>query len=126
MLRRRCAGKFGEDSVAPYEFTGNGVEAGNYVLTAKAFDNNGDSAVSDTVRIMVTACTGASSILAEGFANIAGAQVVQLTSNPKFPNNPDVVAQLNKFEYGPNLADHYGARVRGYICAPLTHDPIWK
>jgi uncharacterized protein YjiK len=112
--------KFGEDSTAPYSFTGNEIEPGNYVITAKATDNSGASTVSDTVRVIVTACSGSGSISAEGFSNIPGAQVADLLSSPTYPNNPDVTASLTTFEYGNNLGDNYGARVRGYICAPQT------
>jgi hypothetical protein len=117
--------KFAQDSTAPYQFTGNEVYPADYVLTAKAFDNNGDSAVSDTVRITVSGCSGTGSISAEGFFEIPGSQLISLASSPKFPNNPDVKASLNKFEYGPNIGDNYGARVRGYICAPQTGNYVF-
>jgi len=117
--------KFGEDSVAPYSIDGANVEAGNYSLTAKATDNNGATTVSDTVKITVTACLGSGSILGEGYTNIAGTRLIDLASNANFPNNPSVVAHLNKFEYGPNLADNYGAKLRGYICAPQTGNYIF-
>ncbi len=112
--------KFGEDSTAPYSFTGNEIEPGNYVITAKATDNSGASTVSDTVRVTVTGCSGSGSISAEGFSNIPGAQVANLTASAAYPNNPDVTASLTVFEYGNNLGNNYGARVRGYICAPQT------
>jgi hypothetical protein len=112
--------KFAEDSTGPYQFTGQEIEAGNYVLTAKAYDNEGNSAVSDTVRITVTACTSSGTISAEGFTNISGSGLISLASNPKYPNSPDVVTELGRFEYGPDYADNYGGRLRGYICAPQT------
>ncbi|MDN3656733.1 metallophosphoesterase [Ferruginibacter paludis] len=112
--------KFGEDSTAPYSFTGNEIEPGNYVITAKATDNSGASTVSDTVRVTVTGCSGSGSISAEGFTNIPGSQVADLIASSMYPNNPDVTASLTTFEYGNNLGDNYGARVRGYICAPQT------
>ncbi|MFM9911822.1 MAG: ExeM/NucH family extracellular endonuclease [Chitinophagaceae bacterium] len=117
--------KLGEDSVAPYQFTGNNVPAGNYSVTARAFDNRGDSTVSDTVRIIVADCSGSGSILGEGYTNIPGNQLINLSSSPKYPSFPDVTVQLTKFEYGPNIDDNYGARLRGYICAPLTGDYIF-
>ena len=95
------------------------MEAGNYVLTAKATDNAGATAVSDTVRITVSACTGSGAISAYGFTNITGTQVADLTSNPAYPNNPSITAQLNSFEYS-GVGNNYGGRLRGYICAPLT------
>ena len=117
--------EFFRDSSAPYQYTGINIPAGLYVVTAKAFDNRGDSAVSDTVRVTVTECQGSGSILGEGYTNIPGNRLVDLASSIKYPNNPDVSVQLNKFEYGPNIDDNYGARVRGYICAPVTGDYIF-
>lgn len=114
------ANKIGEDTLAPYEFTGTDVEPGTYRVIAKAYDNVGDSAVSDTVRITVAGCTGSGSISGEGFTDITGSRLINLASSSKYPNYPDVTAQLNQFEYGPNIGDNYGARVRGYICAPTT------
>lgn len=114
--------KFAEDLTAPYEFNGAGVEAGNYILTAKATDNLGAVAVSDTVRITLTACTGEGMISGEGFLNIPGNRVTDLTSHSSYPNNPSVFALLPSFEYGNDLGTSYGARVRGYICAPQTGD----
>ena len=107
------------DSTAPYTLTGTNVEAGTYVLTAKAFDNNGDSAISSAVTLTLTACTGSGAITAEGYLNITGTQVADLIANPSYPNSPSVTVPLNVFEYS-NVGDNYGARLRGYICAPLT------
>jgi hypothetical protein len=114
--------KIGEDTVAPYTYTGVMVEAATYVLTAKATDNNGVSTTSAPVTITVAACSGSGTIIVEGYTNINGAQVADLTTNVAYPNNPAVTATLDKFEYGIDLADNYGARVRGYICAPETGD----
>jgi Bacterial Ig domain/PA14 domain/Secretion system C-terminal sorting domain/HYR domain/Calx-beta domain len=111
---------YGEDLTAPYTFSGTNVEAGIYKVVAKATDNIGATALSDTLTITVTDCTGSGSISAEGYTNIPGSQVSDLTSNPAYPNNPAVVASLSSFEYSGNLADNYGARIRGYICAPET------
>jgi Esterase-like activity of phytase/Bacterial Ig domain/PA14 domain/Secretion system C-terminal sorting domain/Bacterial protein of unknown function (DUF839) len=112
--------KIGEDSTAPYSYNGQSVEAGSYMLTAKATDNNGATAVSNPVSITVTGCTPVGNISAEGYNNIAGSQVADLTSNPAFPGSPTVLASLQIFEYGTDLGSDYGARVRGYICAPQT------
>lgn len=112
--------KLGEDTTAPYIYTGVGVEAGNYVLTAKATDNAGATACSGTVIINVRACTSSGTISAEGYRNTNGKVVSDIMKNPLFPDKPDVLQTLNIFEYGPNLGDQYAARVRGYICAPQT------
>ena len=114
------ATKIGEDGAAPYEFTAAGVEANTYKVTAKAFDNKGAFKVSDTVTVNVTACTGAGYIVGQGYVNIPGQYISNLTANPKYPDSPNVVAQLSSLEYGPNMGDLYGARVRGYVCAPVS------
>lgn len=111
--------KFAEDLSAPYTLTGTNVEADTYVLTAKAFDNSGDSAISPAVTLTLTACTGSGNITAEGYLNITGTQVADLIANPAYPNSPSVTVPLNSFEYA-NVGNDYGARLRGYICAPLT------
>ncbi|WP_462254651.1 choice-of-anchor V domain-containing protein [Ferruginibacter sp.] len=111
--------KFATDSTAPYTLTGTNVEAGTYVLTAKAFDNSGDSAVSSAVTLTLTACTGSGAITGEGYLNVTGTQVADLIASPIYPNNPSVTVPLNSFEYA-SVGDNYGARLRGYICAPLT------
>jgi hypothetical protein len=113
------------DSIAPYELTAVDVEPGLYLVTARAYGSLGHNAVSDTVRIMVTGCTGSGSISGEGFTDIPGSSLINLASSAKYPNHPDVRAQLNKFEYGPNIGDNYGARVRGYVCAPVTGNYIF-
>ncbi len=112
--------KLKTDSAPPYRYEGINVEANDYLLTAVAFDNKGDSAISAPVKVTVTGCTGSGSISAEGYVNITGAAVADLTSDPAFPGRPSVIRSLTEFEYGQNLGDHYGARVRGYVCAPET------
>jgi hypothetical protein len=107
------------DSIAPYEIMSMEIEPGTYYLTAKAFDNTGDSAVSDTVKLTVTSCTPAGYVIGEGFLGIPGAAVTDLTGHPSFPADPTVAAKLVGLEYG-YIGDYYGARIRGYICAPRT------
>jgi hypothetical protein len=46
--------KVGEDTTAPYTFDWTGVPAGNYTVSARAFDNSGASANSTAVNITVT------------------------------------------------------------------------
>jgi PA14 domain/FG-GAP-like repeat/Bacterial Ig domain/Secretion system C-terminal sorting domain/IPT/TIG domain len=111
--------KFAEDSIYPYDYFAQKVESGNYTLTAKAFDNCGDSTVSTPINITVIGCTGSGNITGEGYTNITGTQVADLLNNLNYPNSPSVTAPLNSFEYA-TVGDSYGARLRGYICAPQT------
>jgi hypothetical protein len=110
--------KISEDSTAPYNYISQKVEAGTFLLSAKAKDNSGAITTSTVVIITISACGGSGSISIEGYTNVPGSQVTDLTSNIVYPNNAAVIASLNQFEYGNDLADNYGARVRGYICAP--------
>ena len=119
------ANQFAVDSIAPFEYTSVYEDAGTYKVTAKAFDNGGLFTVSDTVIITIEGCTPGGSISAEGFTNIPGSTLLSFGSSSKYPNDPDVRASLNKFEYGPNYGDNYGARVRGYICAPATGNYVF-
>jgi uncharacterized protein len=112
--------KLAEDTTLPFSLTGNDITAGNYPVYVKAYDNLGATGVSDTINIIVTSCTGAGSITAEGFGGIPGSSVADLTGNANFPNNPSITVQLGSFEIPENLGDQYGVRIRGYICAPQT------
>ncbi|MBC7851725.1 MAG: T9SS type A sorting domain-containing protein [Chitinophagaceae bacterium] len=117
--------KFLEDSIAPYGLTSNNeIEPGIYTITAKAFDDDGASRVSDTVRITVTGCTPIGTVTAEGYLNIPGTQVADLLNNPAYPNNPEATAQLTTLQYS-NITNQYGARLRGYLCAPLTGNYVF-
>jgi hypothetical protein len=119
------SGKVAEDTSAPFTLTAQDVEPGVYLVTARAYNQQGDSAISDTVSITIAGCSGSGTISAEGFTDIPGTGLIALGSSAKYPNDPDVTAQLNQFEYGPNIGDNYGARVRGYICAPVTGNYIF-
>jgi uncharacterized repeat protein (TIGR03803 family) len=107
------------DSTSPYLFRIPNAEPGIYKLTVKATDNTGLSAISDTTVVTVTACQGSGKISFEKFSNIKGSQIADLTNNHAYPGKPKVTAALNRFEY-VNMGDNYGARMRGYICAPVT------
>lgn len=50
-------GKLGEDLTAPYSYTANNIQAGNYALTAKATDNLGVTTTSGVVNASVSAAT---------------------------------------------------------------------
>jgi hypothetical protein len=116
--------KLGSDSTAPYALTGTDVPAGTYRVSAIAVTNTGDSARSDTITVNVTACTSSGTILGEGYINIPGLAVADLTNHPTYPASPSITASLSSFEYN-NVGDNYGGRLRGYICAPVTGDYIF-
>jgi hypothetical protein len=117
--------QFFETVSAPFSFTSSAmVEPGTYRVVARAFDNLGDSTTSDTLTVVITACSGTGSILGEGYTGITGAAVADLTGHPSFPNNPSITGQLPLFEYS-SIGDDYGGRLRGYICVPETGDYIF-
>jgi len=103
-----------------FELRGNNVEAGTYRVIAKATDDSDAVSVSDTLTIIFTSCSGSGSISAYGYVNIPGSLLINLSSASSYPSRPDISTTFNKFEYGPDLGDNYGARLRGYICAPET------
>lgn len=113
--------KFGEDTAAPYTFTGSNVPAGVYKLVARATDDSNTVSISDTLTITVSPCSGSGTISGEGYFNIPGTQVADLTANLAYPDSPSVTGQATALEYY-SLGDNYGGRMRGYICAPLTGD----
>jgi hypothetical protein len=92
-----------------------------YIANAANGDGSttGDFIYPGTARSVLAACTAAGFATGEGYMNIPGTQVAQLTANPAYPNNPSITAQLNSLEY-TNLGNNYGGRLRGYICAPQT------
>lgn len=53
---------------------------------------------------------------------MGGYQVIDLTSNANFPNNPTSVEVIDNFDSPFNVGDNYGSRVRGYFVAPETGD----
>ncbi len=55
------------------------------------------------------------SILAEYWYGISGTAINDLTSNPDYPDNPDQRTNLTTFEIPTDVAENYGARVRGYL-----------
>ena len=111
--------EFLNDSISPYAFSGNEVEPGLYLVTARAFDNTGDSTLSDTVRITVNGCLAQGNISAHGYTNISGTQVQDLLNHPSYPNSPSISTSLTSFEYS-NVGSNYGGKLSGFICAPLT------
>lgn len=53
------------------------------------------------------------------FEGITGTSVSNLTSNAKFPDNPDSERFLESFDEGTH-GENFGSTVRGYLIAPVT------
>lgn len=61
-----------------------------------------------------SACAGTGSIGWEQWTNVNGQSLNAIPTQ----KTPDNVAVLTKFESTRNIGDHYGARIRGYVCPP--------
>lgn len=76
-------------------------------------------------------------ITGKGFLNIGGTAVANLTSNAKFPDNPDVKYYYPYFEWNADAAgdintpannaygENYGAQMQGYFYPPSTGDYVF-
>jgi hypothetical protein len=61
-------------------------------------------------------CSATGTILREVWTDVEGAAV----SDIPLSQAHSATSQLASFETGKNLGDHYGTRVRGYVCPPAT------
>jgi ELWxxDGT repeat protein len=64
----------------------------------------------------VAACLGTGSILRERWDGVPGHSVYSIPVNT-VPSGTDL---LTSFEAPANVGDHYGSRIRGYVCPPLS------
>lgn len=69
-----------------------------------------------SVTTTTTLCTATGTILKEYWANVSGGTVAAIPVNI----TPTSFTHLTSFETPSNIGDHYGQRIRGYICAPAT------
>lgn len=116
--------KLGEDTTSPYSFTWNNAAAGTYLLTAKAIDSANDTIVASTVTIIVKPipiCSVTGNITREFWANISGYSVSSVPVN----TIPTSTGLLTVFEGPSQAGDHYGSRIRGYICPPITGNYVF-
>jgi glucose/arabinose dehydrogenase len=110
--------KLGQDATAPYSFSWNNVGEGSYSLSAKAIDQEGQSSTS-SVQILVTGaegCAGAGTIKREIWTGLPGKEI----STIPLSSEPSSISVLASFEGPANIDDHYGTRIRGYICPPAS------
>lgn len=63
-----------------------------------------------------TNCTAKGTILREVWNNVSGTSVSDIPLN----TSPSSSSQLTSFEGPLDVAENYGSRIRGYICAPTT------
>ncbi len=119
--------KLGESTSSPYSYTWNNARTGIYSLTAKATDNKGATTTSTSVSVTVVNANtvtdkitggggGSGKIVREMWANVRGSNTSDIPVN----TTPTSTTELTVFEGPTNVADHYGARIRGYVTAPVS------
>ncbi|KAA5548767.1 Ig-like domain-containing protein [Adhaeribacter rhizoryzae] len=127
--------KVGEDLTSPYSFTWSNVSAGSYTLTARATNNVGQTTTSAPVNVNVTpvitpapapapstACSGTGSISWDYWANVpAWYNIDQIPVN----NTPTASRKMTSFSSPTNIGDYFGARLRGYICPPVSGNYVF-
>ena len=75
-----------------------------------------DVAATATTPVANATCSATGTILREEWDNTGGTSI----SNIPLQTKPTSASQLTAFEGPLNVADNYGSRIRGYICAPQT------
>lgn len=65
-------------------------------------------------------CPAGTGATYEMWQNISGSNLSALTGNARYPNNPDLRWTIPNFEADDDLANDFGARVRAFLCIPLT------
>jgi len=96
-----------------------GIVDGNATITAKSVDGSNKSG-SCLVTVSSPACNASGTISFQIWNNISGSLVTDLTSDSNYPDIPTSSVQISSMEASSNVADNYGARIAGYICAPAT------
>ncbi len=95
-----------------------------YTLTVRASDQGTPKLTADaTVTVNVQAVPSGytpGSVVQTFFESINGDAVTNLTTNSKFPNNPDSERFLTSFDASSHGVENYGSTVRGYIIPPAT------
>lgn len=109
--------KIGEDRNAPYSFVWADLEPGIYTITAKATDNGAVTTTSQpvTFKVMRGECFASGSISRDYWSGVPGSRVSNIPVNSE-PTGTDRIPSFSTSDNGTN----YGARVRGFLCPPLT------
>lgn len=116
--------KLGEISSAPFNFLWQDVSAGNYIIKAVAFDNDGASKESETVSITVNApiaCPKTGGLLREYWLQVPFNDL----SSVSFDGAPSGTSEIKDFQVPLDFGDNYLTRVRGFICAPATGEYVF-
>jgi len=98
----------------------------SYSLVIKVQDNgigllSSQATITINLVTVASVCNSSGNITYQVWNNIGSSIAVSsLTSNINYPNNPSSTTLLTSMEGPTNLADYFGARIAGYICAPAT------
>jgi len=111
-----------DTNVATVDVNGNitAVGIGTTIITVTTNDGGFTAQTSVTVVESDGLCSASGTILMERYDAIAGVLIDELLNSPSYPNSPTATQELDLFEIPANVADNYGVRVRGYLCAPET------
>ena len=69
-----------------------------------------------------TTLPGLGTAVASRWNNIAGTDLNTLKSDPRYPNNPDIVETVTQFQWDGPDTDNYGGRIEAWLYAPATGD----
>lgn len=125
------------ENAAPYSLGGDrsgdylawsGAVPGSHRIEATPYSGTGGTGtpgptlvLNFTIREQAFGCSGRGSILREYWEDIPGNQVSLIPLDTP----PAGTDQLTSFEGPVNSGRNYGARIRGYICAPATGNFIF-
>jgi Leucine-rich repeat (LRR) protein len=110
----------GSGSARTLSLTANPSHSGTANITITVNYSSGTPAsVSGSFPVTVLPAD-ASAFIREMFRNIPGNSVADLTQNPAFPKQPNLVQVLRAFEAPQNVGDNYGQRLYGYLAPPVT------
>lgn len=108
----------GESTTAPWSFDWVDAPTGEFAVSAHAISPDGYEVVSDALDISV-GDFGSGEITYQQWFNIGtGVEVIELTSNPNYPDSPDEESYLTSFETPYDIGDDFGARIIGYLHPP--------
>lgn len=97
----------------------------SFTLTVQVQDN-GTGSLSNQALMIINVlgsynCSATGNISYQVWNNLGtSVSVSSLTSNINFPDNPSSSTYLTSMEAASNSSSEFGARIAGYICAPLT------
>lgn len=100
--------------------TGSASAEGLFSATVTVQDDLGEAANAQFDWTILPPGVGSGQILREWWTGISGNPLVNLTSDPDFPDNPAGSDFMTSFEAPTNWADNYGTRMRGFLHVPIS------